>query len=89
MPSIVPLLLVVRTTIVEGRRLLGLVRARESTFANVEASIAEVTGMDVDIAAALRNLVRDCGIGAFGDNVSIVGTLAHVAIGMGLTLFLR
>ena len=85
---IVPLLLVVRTTIVEGRRLLDRVRAGEASFANVEASVLEVTGMEVDFSAALRELVRDLGIGAFSDIVSLVGTLAHVAIGLGLTLFL-
>ena len=85
---VVPALFVVRTTFFEGRRLLEQIRAGEVTFASVESSVLELTGMRLDLSGLLQRAVDDVGIGAFGDVVSLVGTLAHVAIGVGLTLFL-
>ncbi len=85
---IVPLLLVVRTTVFEGRELVTQIREGEVTFETVETSILELTGMQVDLSELSRNALSDVGIGAFGNVVSLVGTLAHVVIGLGLTLFL-
>jgi len=85
---VVPSLIVVRTTFFEGRRLVEQVRAGEVTLATVETSIEELSGLRVDLSGLLQRALDDVGIGAFGDVVSLVGTLAHVMIGVGLTLFL-
>ncbi len=85
---VVPALWVVRTTYFQGLDLLRRIRAGEVTFAGVEQWLAEVGGVQVDISELLQSALRDFGPDAVGSVVSIVGTLAHVTIGLGLTLFL-
>jgi predicted PurR-regulated permease PerM len=48
--SNVSLLLVVRPTFFEGRRLVTRVREGEVTFATIETSIVELTGMQSDLS---------------------------------------
>lgn len=85
---VVPVLFVVRTTYAEGQKLLRRIREGEVTFAEFESTIRDLTGLQVDISEFLRGGLSDLGPDAFGSLVSIVGALAHLFIGVGLTLFL-
>jgi predicted PurR-regulated permease PerM len=85
---VVPTVLVMRTAVLEGRNLVEQVRAGEISLDGIEASLSELTGIDIQLEAWLSDAVQNLGIDALGDVVSIVGTVAHVVIGIGLTLFL-
>jgi len=85
---VVPTVLVMRTAFLEGRNLVEQVRAGEISLDGIEASLSELTGIDIQLEAWLSDAVQNLGIDALGDVVSIVGTVAHVVIGIGLTLFL-
>jgi len=85
---VVPTVLFIRTAFREGQRLLDGLRTGEFTFDTVEASILELTGMEVDVQAVLQNAVNGLGVDAVGDVIRVLGALAHVLLGVGLTLFL-
>lgn len=85
---VVPTVLVIRTAFLEGRSLLRRVQAGEVSLDRIETSLSELTGMEIRLEEWLSQAVQDVGISAVGDVVSLVGTVAHVVIGVGLTLFL-
>lgn len=85
---VVPTVLVIRTAYIEGRNLVRQIQAGEISLDRIEVSLSEIAGVDFQLEAWLTEAVQNVGINAVGDVVSIVGTVAHVVIGVGLTLFL-
>jgi predicted PurR-regulated permease PerM len=85
---VVPTILLIRTAFTEGQRLLVGIRAGEYSFGPLEAWILELTGLEVEIQAILRNAVRGLGVNALSDVIRVLGAMAHVLLGVGLTLFL-
>jgi len=85
---IVPLVVVLQRTLAEATTLLEAVREGEITFARVEARVLALTGIEVDLAETLRTAAGELGTGAVDNVLGVFGTVSHLLIGVGLTLFL-
>jgi predicted PurR-regulated permease PerM len=85
---VLPTVFVIRTAFDEAQRLLRQIRTGAVGLEGIESSIQELAGVEVDLSELLRTTVNDVGVNALGDVLSLVGTAAHVVIGVGLTLFL-
>ena len=85
---VLPTVYVIRTAVLEGQELLDAVQSGDISLDRIEATLSEVTGTNVRLEAWLSGAVDDVGIDAVGDLISLVGTVAHVVIGVGLTIFL-
>jgi len=85
---ILPLMVVLRRTLADAATLLEAVREGEVTFAALEARILELTGIEVDLAETLRTAAREVGTDAIDSVLGVFGTVSHLVIGVGLTLFL-
>lgn len=85
---ILPLVIVLQRTASEASMLLTAIREGELTLGGLENRIEQLTGAEVPIAEMLRAAVQDVGTGAFDSVLSVFGTVTHLAIGVGLTVFL-
>jgi len=85
---IIPLAVVVRSTLSEAASLVAEVREGGTTLAELEGRILALTGMEVDLASALQSVLRQIGTGAVNNVIGVFGTVTHLLIGIGLTLFL-
>ncbi|QLD84302.1 AI-2E family transporter [Natronomonas halophila] len=85
---VLPVLFVLRTTVRSITSLLGRVRRGEISFTQLDARVEELTGVDVDLAETLRTVARDIQFGAVDGVLGIFGTVTHIVIGLGLTMFL-
>lgn len=85
---VVPTVVFIRTAFAEGQRLLTGLRTGQYSFDAVEASILELTGLEVDVQTVLRDAVSGLGVNAVGDVLRVVGAVMHVLLGVALTLFL-
>lgn len=85
---VLPVLLVLRTTVRSVMSLLDRVRRGEITFTELDARVTELTGVDVDLAETLRRIARDIEFGAVDGVLGVFGTVTHIVIGLGLTMFL-
>jgi len=82
---IIPLALVLRTAVIESTTLVERIRDGQITLEEPEARIREFTGVDVDLSARIRTAVEGAQVGDF---LSLVDTLLHMVLGLGLTVFL-
>lgn len=82
---VLPLVYVARATAMEAVTLIELVRAGDVTLARLENELRMLTGVRVNLANLLQSAVSDL---KFDSLVGIFGAVTHVAIGVGLTLFL-
>jgi predicted PurR-regulated permease PerM len=82
---IVPLLYVLRTAVLESMNLIAAIRSGEITLAEPEAQIRELTGVDIDLSNQIQSAVEGLQLGNF---LTVVDTLVHLLIGLGLTVFL-
>ncbi|MFW6018280.1 MAG: AI-2E family transporter [Halapricum sp.] len=57
-------------------------------FSDVEASIQNVTGQDIDLLEVARRLLQETGIGTVDGAVGVFGTAADLLIGTALSVFL-
>jgi len=85
---ILPLAVVARAIAADAASLFGAVRDGEITFEVFEAPLRRFTGVDVDLAAAVRSAIGDGGTEAFGSVLGLFEMVTHAFIGFGLTLFL-
>ena len=86
--AILPLLYVVWRTAAEASALLAAIREGEITTDELEGWIEELVGIEVEIGEMLRAAAEDVGAGAFDGILGLFGTVTHLVIGVGLTLFL-
>lgn len=82
---IVPLLYILRTAVMESMNLIRAIRSGEITLEEPEERIQEFTGLDIDLSNQIQSAVEGLQLGSF---VSVVDTLIHLLIGLGLTVFL-
>lgn len=82
---VLPLVYVVRLAVIESVTLLEDIRAGEITLEQVEIQIAERLGIEVDLFSRIQTVSEEV---AVEDVVGVVDTLAHLLIGIGLTVFL-
>lgn len=82
---VVPLVYISRMAVIEATELVGAIRSGEVTFAEPEARIQEITGVEVDLMSQVRAGLEGV---AIGDVTTVVDTLVHTLIGVGLTVFL-
>jgi predicted PurR-regulated permease PerM len=85
---VLPVLLLLRTTFSSVMSILSRIRSGEVTFGGLEAEIAEFTGVEVDVAGALRTAARDIQLGAIDGFLGVFGAFTHILIGLALTMFL-
>lgn len=82
---VIPLVIIVRTTVAEAVSLVRSVQEGEITFGLLETEIEAYTGTQVDLAGILQEALTGVQIDSV---VGVFGAVTHVLIGVGLTLFL-
>jgi predicted PurR-regulated permease PerM len=85
---VLPILLLLRTTVRTVMSILSRIRSGEITFSQLEAELAELTGAEVDVAGTLRAVAREIQFGAIDGFLGVFGTFTHILIGLALTMFL-
>lgn len=83
---ILPFLLVAVFVASDVQSFVSGLEDRNLDFGVVEEPIAQYTGVDVDLAGAVRSSLSE--VGGFESALSVFGTLTHMLIGLGLLLFL-
>jgi predicted PurR-regulated permease PerM len=82
---VLPLVYVVRRTASDAVALVSGVRDGEITFAGVESTIRETTGVEIDLSDILQRALSNVD---FDNLLNVFGAVTHLLIGLGLTLFL-
>ena len=82
---VLPVAYVVQSTATEALTLVDSIQAGEGTLADTEARVRALTGMEIDLVSILQSAVRDVEVDSV---VGLFGAAAHIALGLGLTLFL-
>ncbi|WP_336135787.1 AI-2E family transporter [Natronomonas amylolytica] len=85
---VLPALLLLRTTVRNVMSILSRIRSGEITFRRLEVELAELTGIEVDVAGTLRTAAREIQFGAIDGVLGVFGTFTHVLLGLALTMFL-
>jgi predicted PurR-regulated permease PerM len=85
---VVPTIYLVRVAFEQARNLVDAIRAGRVGFETIEATLAEAFGLEIDLSEAVNAAVNGVGLATVDDVLSIVGTAAHVLLGVGLTIFL-
>lgn len=85
---IVPVVVVSRVIASEAAAIVRGVQRGEISLAGVETVIERRTGLDVDLAAQLQTAVGGLDSGTFDNVLGVFGFVTHVAVGLGLTVFL-
>lgn len=85
---ILPTLWLLRIVFREMRALLTQVRNGDLTFTEIERSIQDLTGEDVDLLETLQTGLQETGIGTVDGALGIFETVTSLAIGVALTMFL-
>jgi predicted PurR-regulated permease PerM len=87
---VLPSLLILQRIAGEASGLIE--RAREgdipAAFSEVERRIETVIEQDIDLAEILQNAVQEANISAVDSALSLFGTVSHLLVGLGLTVFL-
>jgi predicted PurR-regulated permease PerM len=85
---VVPTVYVVRMAFDQARDLVVAIRAGRIGFDAIELTLAETFGLQIDVSQAVNAAINGFGLTTIDDVLSIVGTAAHVLLGVGLTVFL-
>jgi predicted PurR-regulated permease PerM len=85
---ILPLLWLLWVVIRETTTFVRRIRRGEIEFTELEASIRDVTGQDVDLMEIARRSLQETGIGTVDGAIGAFGTVADLLIGAALTIFL-
>jgi len=80
-----PLVYILRTAVMESMNLVSAIRSGEITLEQPEEQIREITGLEVDLSNQIQTVLEGV---QFGNFVSVVGTVVHLLIGLGLAVFL-
>lgn len=82
---IVPLVVIFRLAVIEFVDLVESIRAGDITLEGPERQIAELTGFEVDLSSRIQSVLAEI---QAGDVLSLVDTLMHLLLGVGLMVFL-
>jgi predicted PurR-regulated permease PerM len=85
---ILPTLWLVRIVLRETRALLKQARNGDLSFTEIETSIQELTGEDVDLMETVQTILQETGIGTVDGALGVFETVTSLAIGVALTMFL-
>lgn len=85
---ILPLLWLLWVVIRETTTFVRRIRRGEIEFTELEASIRDVTGQNVDLMEMARRSLQETGIGTVDGAIGAFGTVADLLIGAALTIFL-
>jgi predicted PurR-regulated permease PerM len=85
---VLPALVVLRRVGREATGLLERIREEEITFTWIEGRIEGITGVEPDLTSVLRTALQETELWTVDGVVDVFGTLTHVAVGLGLTVFL-
>jgi predicted PurR-regulated permease PerM len=87
---VLPSFLILQRIVVEASGVIE--RAREgdvpAAFDLVERRIERVIERDIDLAEILQNAVQEANVSAVDSALSLFGTVSHLLVGLGLTVFL-
>jgi predicted PurR-regulated permease PerM len=87
---VLPSLLILQRIVGEASSLVE--RAREgdvpTAFDQVERRIEDVIERDIDLAEILQSAVQEANVSAVDSALSLFGTVSHLLVGLGLTVFL-
>jgi len=82
---VLPLMYVGWTTVADAVAILEAIREGDVSLPEIEGRIRELTGMQVDLLGLLQSAASNV---QFDSVLGVFGTLTHVLLGLGLTLFL-
>lgn len=85
---IVPFVVFSRVIAGEATAIIRAARRGEVSFAGLETIIRDTLGVEVDIADRIQTFVGGLDSGTFDSLLGLFGAVTHVAVGLGLTLFL-
>ena len=85
---VLPSIWILRLIIGEASGLLERIREGDVTFTVIESRIAEITGRDVDLTESIQTAIQGIDVGAIDGVINVFGTLTHLLVGLGLTVFL-
>ncbi|PSQ50573.1 AI-2E family transporter [Halobacteriales archaeon SW_7_65_23] len=85
---VVPLTLAFWIVVQNVRTLVEGIREGEITFEGLESTIADLTGVEVDLMARLQSVIEGLQVGGLDSALSTLSLVSHVLIGLALTLFL-
>jgi predicted PurR-regulated permease PerM len=85
---ILPTLWLLRIIFRETSALLKQVRNGELTFTEIERSIEDLTGENIDVMETLQTGLQETGIGTVDGALGVFETVTSLAIGVALTMFL-
>lgn len=85
---LIPFVLVFMFVASSGLEYVRSLEQREFDFGTLEEPIATHTGQEIDLESLVRSSGETIGESVFGGAITAVETTVHVAIGLGLLLFL-
>jgi len=87
---VLPSLFVLRRIVLEASGVIDRARQGDipAAFSDVERRIEKPIGRDIDLEEILQNAVQGADVSAVDSAVNLFGTISHVLIGLGLTVFL-
>jgi predicted PurR-regulated permease PerM len=85
---VVPALLVLQWIVREASALFEAIGNDENAFAGIEGRIEAETGVELDLTATLQDALQEVGLGSVDGAIGVFGTVTHLLVGLGLTVFL-
>jgi predicted PurR-regulated permease PerM len=85
---VLPLLIILRSTLKEASRAIVQIRSGAITLETLEAQLFSATGLEVNLTSLLRAAARELGSFGVGNVVGLFGRVSHLTIGLIVTLFL-
>ena len=83
---VLPFLVVTAFVASDVRAFLQRIEEGDLDFSTVEETLAQYTGLEVDVGEAVRSSLSE--VGTFDGALSVFGTLTHLLVGLGLLVFL-
>ncbi len=85
---LLPLALVIRAVAADAAALAEGLGSGGEGLAEFETGLEELLGVEVDVVESIQSAAGDGGLETLGGAIGVFGTLTHVLVGLGLTLFL-
>ncbi|WP_225335101.1 AI-2E family transporter [Halomicrobium urmianum] len=85
---LLPLAFVIRAVAADAAALVEELGSGGEGLEEFEAGLEELLGVEVDVVGSIQSAAGNGGMEALGSAIDVFGTLTHVLVGLGLTLFL-
>jgi predicted PurR-regulated permease PerM len=72
----------------EAANLIERIRSDDIAFTRIEQRLEETTGIEADLVGTIQAAIEEIEVSMINDAIGIFGTLTHLLVGLGLTVFL-